>query len=227
MRTVYQDHNLNRLHQGTARCVIAQLPVSYEEWDAPPFEAVNANIKAFTSTGMSLRYVTDGNYKAYVHIPITEDNMYYDKIVTITMISDDRQENYWNLFRYMQTIQSGSTQPAFPIWDTNNRVWGLDRQYRNRVTWIPFIDIVMSDDSYQRHQTIRFERCYPVDLSDLNMNFLSPEPVTFTITFIYSLQSIVRDLPPHPDSIPACVVSNPTQNAAATYQSVLPPEGIV
>ena len=46
MRTVFQDHNLNRLHQGTARCVIAELPVSYEEWDAPPFEAINANIKA-------------------------------------------------------------------------------------------------------------------------------------------------------------------------------------
>ena len=93
--------------------------------------------------------------------------------------------------------------------------------------WIPFIDIVMADDSYQRHQTIRFERCFPVDLSDLNMNFLAPDAVTFTITFIYSLQSIVRDLPPHPDSIPVCVVSNPSHNPLTTYQSNTPPKGIV
>ena len=205
-RTVFQDHNLNRLHQGTARCVIANLPVSYEEEDAPPGEAINAVITSFTSTGMSLRYVTDGNYKANVHIPITEDNLYYDKVLTITMISDDRQENYWNFFRYMQTIQSGSTKPAFPILNTRDRVYGLDSHYRNRVTWIPYIDIVMADDSMQKHQTIRFERCYPTELSDLNLNFLGPEPVTFTISFIYSLQSIYREKPPHPDSIPACVV---------------------
>ena len=208
MRTVFQDHNLNRLHQGTARCVIAQLPVSYEETDAPPFEAVNANIKAFVSTGMTLHYVTDGNYKANVHIPVTEDNLFYDKLLTITMIADDRQENYWNLFRYMETIMRGATQPAFPIWDTNSRIWGIDKKYRNRLMWIPYIDIVMADDSYQRHQTIRFERCYPTELSDLSMNFLSPDPVTFTMSFVYSMQTIIRDLPPHPDSLPACITND-------------------
>ena len=72
------DRNLGRLHQGTARCEIGPLPVSYEEDDAPSSESVNGSITAFVAPGLTQKYKLDGNYKAYVHIPITEDNEYYD-----------------------------------------------------------------------------------------------------------------------------------------------------
>lgn len=198
------DRNIGRLHQGTARCVIGPLPVSYDQDDAPSSEVINGNITAFVAPGLQLKYVTDGNYKAMVQIPTTEDNEYMDKVFTVTMICDDRAENYWALHRYMQTIQSGKTD-AFPITDLHHRVFGADGQYRNRRTWIPYIDIHMADDSYQEHQVIRYQRCYPLMLSDLDMNFGAPNPVKFTATFSYTLKTIERNPPPQENTTPACI----------------------
>ncbi len=190
------DRNLGRLHQGTARCEIGPIPVSYDETDAPSFEAVNGNITAFVAPGLSLKYKLDGNYKAYVHIPITEDNEYYDKLLTITMICDDRMENYWNLHRYMQTIQSGATD-AFPAQNLKHRVYGQDGFYRNRRTYIPYINIHMADDSYQKHQIVKFERCFPLELEQLSMNFMGQDPVKFTVSFVYSKLTVERQAPPN------------------------------
>lgn len=191
-----QNRNLGRLHQGTARCEIGPLPVSYEQKDSPSSESVNGNITAFVAPGLSQRYKLDGNYKAMVHIPLTEDNEYYDKLLTINMIVDDRMENYWTLYRYMQTIQSGETD-AFPIKNQNHRVYGFDSQYRNRRTWIPYINIHMADDSYQKHQIIKFHRCYPLELEQLSLNFMGPDPIKFTVSFLYSLVTVERQSPPN------------------------------
>jgi hypothetical protein len=113
-----------------------------------------------------LKYKTDGNYRALVHIPIQEDNEYNEKVLTITMICDDRMENYWAINRYMETIQSGP-RDAYPIEDKKHRVYGNDGYYRNRRTWIPYIDIHMADDSYQKYQIIRFHRCYPIEFQNI------------------------------------------------------------
>ena len=78
----------------------------------------------------------------------------------------------------------------------DHRIYGNDGFYRNRLTYIPTIDIVMSDDVMQKYQTIRFARCYPLVLSDLNMNFLAPDPIKFTMSFVYSLKTILREEPP-------------------------------
>lgn len=198
------DRNLGRLHQGTARCEIGLFPVSYEQDDSPAFESVNGNITAFVAPGLSQKYKLDGNYKAYVHLPITEDNEYYDKMLTITMIADDRMENYWAIHRYMQTIQSGQTD-AFPIQDQKHRVYGADGHYRNRRTWIPYINIHMADDSYQKHQIIRFQRCYPLELEQLALNFMGPDPVKFTVTFVYSLLTVERQTPPNETDPVNCI----------------------
>jgi len=197
----FLDHNLTRLHQGTARCVIGLMPVSYDQELVPSSETINANITNFIAPGLELKYVMDGSYKALVHIPATEDNAYYDKLLSIGMISDGRQENYWALHRYMETIQSGQTN-GFPTQDTNHRVYGADGHYRNRRTYIPRIDIIMSDDSHQKHQTIRFERCYPVNLDQLDLHFKQPDPVTFSFHVVYTSKRIIRELPPHTDSKP-------------------------
>jgi hypothetical protein len=190
------DHNYNRLHQGAARIVIGELPVSYAESDAPPSESINSSITQFSIPGLDLNYQTDFNYKGHVHIPMTEDNEYKNKLLVVTMIADDRQENYWTLHRYMETIQSGETD-GYPIEDTDHRIYGHDKQYRNRLTYIPTINIVMADDSMQKHQTLSFQRCYPLVISDLQMNFIEPAPVTFTISFVYSIKTILREEPPH------------------------------
>jgi len=203
----FLDHNLNRLHQGTARCTIGSLPVSYQEEDAPPSVTINANITAFVAPGLELKYTIDASYLALVHIPTTEDNAYFNKVLTINMICDDRQENYWALHRYMETIQRGN-RGGVPIEDTDHRVYAFDRKYRNRLTWIPVIDIHMSDDSFQKHQTIRFERCYPLSLANLDLNFLDPSPVTFTAGFVYTNKTILRDSPPQEHTIPRGIATN-------------------
>ena len=196
-----QDHNFNRLHQGTFRCTIGALPVSYTEDDAPPEEAINALINGFVVSGLELKYDKDATYKAIAHIPVTEDNQYFDKLLTINMICDGRLENYWTLRRYMRTIQSGQTN-GYPETDHNHRVWSFDNTYRNRLTWIPRIDIAMADDSLQKHQTLRFSRCYPTALSDINAQFNAPDPVTFNISFVYSFEETIREEPPSEDIVP-------------------------
>ena len=202
-----QDHNFNRLHQGTCRCVIGSLPVSYEQADAPPEEAMNALITGFVSCGLDLKYATDGSYKGIVHIPITEDNAYFNKLLTINMIADGRMENYWTLRRYMRTIQSGQTN-GYPATDHNHRVWSFDNTYRNRLTWIPRIDIIFADDSFQKQQTLRFSRCYPTAISDITSAFTSPDPVTFNISFVYSFEEIIREEPPSENIIPPIGVTD-------------------
>jgi hypothetical protein len=196
------DHNLNRLHQGTARCIIGSMPVSYTQDDAPPSVAINASITAFRAPGLELKYVTDASYKGIVHIPVTEDNAYFGKALTITMISDDRSENYFAFHRYMETLQ----RKTFPIEDTDHRIYSFDRTYRNRLAYIPRIDIVVADDSMQKHQTIRFERCYPLLEDELKFDFQKPSPVVFTQSFVYSWREIIREIPPTENTTPIGVV---------------------
>jgi hypothetical protein len=124
------------------------------------------------------------------------------------MICDERQENYWTLYRYMSTIQRGSTLPnVYPIQNALHRVFGNDGHYRNRRTWIPYIDIHMADDSYQKHQIIRFQRCYPIELEQLSLNFLGTDPVKFTVSFLYSLRTIERLPPPSENTTPSCIAN--------------------
>ena len=202
-----QVQNFSRMHQGTCRCVIGHLPVSYEQEDAPPEEAMNAMITGFVASGLELKYVLDGHYKANVHIPITEDNQYFDKLITINMIADGRMENYWTLRRYMRTIQSGATN-GYPITEPTHRVRLFDGIYRNRLMWIPRIDIIFADDSYQKSQTMRFYRCFPTSIGDLNLDFKSPEPVNFNISFVYDFEEILREPPPSEDIVPPRGVLN-------------------
>lgn len=200
-----QDHKLNRLHQGTARLVIGELPVSNNEWDAPPPESINALITAFTIPSFELEYDIHSHYKGNVHIPVSEDNSYKGKILTVNVICDDRQENYWTMWRYMETIRSGQTG-GYPVTDMTHRVYGKDGFYRNRLMYIPRVEIVMADDSMQRHQRLVFHRCYPVTMSDLQIQFNDNSPVTFAISFVFSMQTIERYEPPKEETTPKSVL---------------------
>jgi len=180
-----------RLHQGTTRCVLGWLPVNYEQLDAPSFETVNATILNYIAPQLSIRYQVDGSYKGLVHIPMQEDNEYGNKVVSITMIMDEQQDNYWALWRYIQTIQSGLTN-GFPLTDDKARVYAPDGFYRNRLTYMTNLDIHIADDSFQKWTTLHYMRAYPVEISDLNFNSLAPELVTFTISFLYSYFWIER-----------------------------------
>lgn len=197
------DHVLNRLHQGSARIFIGEIPISFAEKDAPSMETINALITGFVAPGLVLKYATDANYKGLVHIPTQEDNQYDDKILTVNMIADDRTENWWCLYRYMETLQSGQTG-GFPDQDINSQVYDNNGFYKNRLAYIPNIDIIVADGSQQRHSTIRFKRCFPVQLGDLQFVFNSsdPAPVTFTASFIYSNREIIRDHVPSDEIIP-------------------------
>ena len=195
------DHVLNRLHQGSYRIIIGDMPISYSETDAPARETINGNITSFICPGLHMKYATDPYYKGIVHIPIQEDNEYENKVLTVNMICDDRSENWWSLYRYMETLQSGQTG-GFPVQDKSHRIYGNDGIYRNRLAYIPNIDIIAADGSYQRHATIRFKRCFPVDLSDVIHSFIEGEPVTFNVSFVYSNREVIREMPPSDKIIP-------------------------
>lgn len=210
MSSPFQDHKLNRLPQGTARINIGQIPVSYDvdELDgnsAPPEESINALITGFTIPGSELDMATQCHYNGIVHIPTSEQNAYKGKVVVINMICDDRQENYWTLWRYMETIRSGS-MGGYPIEDIKNRVFGNDKKYRNRLMYIPRIEIIMADGSMQRHQRIIFHRCFPIILSEIQMTFNEPTPVTFSVSFLFSNHTIKRYDAPKEDTDPMDVL---------------------
>jgi hypothetical protein len=196
----------NRLHQGTTRLRIGGLPVRYSDSDAVAEEVINANIRQFITSGLTLKYAPVTAYKAISHISITEDNEYSEKVVTVNMIADDRMANWWTLNRYMMTIQSGQTE-GFPILDTRHRVYGPGgNHYRNRATWIPTIDIIFADDSMQKWQTVRHMRCFPLVLGDITSTFDSPEPVTFDFSFLYDIRTVIREKEPMDESPPPCVL---------------------
>lgn len=208
------------VHQGFVRCRIGELPVSYDpDYDykhhidnpikahtAPPPEVVNANIQNFTIPGLGLNYAKEGHYKFSVYIPTTEDNEYTDQSLSVTMLADDYYENYWAIHRYMETIQSGQTD-AFPILDKNHRVYGYNHRYRNRLTWIPYIDFHMGDDRAQHHMIIRYYRCYPTSISSLSVTPGSVSPVTFNVSFNYQVKRIIRLPDPNNLMSAICVIS--------------------
>lgn len=197
------DHTLNRLHQDSSRIVIGEIPVSFAEKDSPPHESINALITGFIAPGLVIKYATDPHYKGMVHIPVQEDNQYDDKILTVNMISDDRADSWWCLYRYMKTIQSGQTG-GYPELDVHSQVYDNNGFYKNRLSYIPSIDIIVADGSMQRNSTIRFLRCFPIQLGDLQFTINTSEPalVAFTVSFLYSDRDFIRDLPPSANIIP-------------------------
>lgn len=218
------DRNLVRnpvpVHQGFLRMRIGELPVSYDpDYDyqhhvdnvakahtAPPPETVNANIQNFTVPGMGLNYAPEAHYKFTVQIPTTEDNEYTDNTISCTMLCDDYYENYWAIHRYMETIQSGQTD-AFPILDKNHRVYGYNHRYRNRLTWIPHIDVHFGDDRAQHHMIIRYYRCYPTSLANLSITPGSISPITFNVSFNYQFKKIIRLPDPNKLMSAICVIT--------------------
>ncbi len=200
-----QDHKLNRLHQGTARLVIGSLPVSYTETNSPPEESINALITGFTIPGFDLEYEMQFHYKGIVHIPVSEDNSYKGKILAVNVISDDRQENYWALYRYMETIRSGQTG-GYPIHDIKGRTYGKDGFYRNRLTYIPRVDIVIPHKNIKMHQRMVFHRCYPAAISEMSVNFNENTPVTFNISFVFGMHTIERYPAPQENTTPMSVL---------------------
>jgi hypothetical protein len=210
MRGPIQDHNLNKLVQGTCRINIGDIPISFDEYDSPPIESINANVKGFKAPGLSLKYASEYAYKAKTHVSVTEDNEYQDAILTVEMFMDDRMENYWTLHRYMETIMSGETG-GWTSKDFNDQPYGFDGRYRNRLMYIPIIDITMADPSYQMHQTLRFSRCFPTRLEDISMSFPdSVTPVTFAVSFLFGKREIIRTNPyaPSEDQVPPRSVVN-------------------
>ena len=195
LRGPMQDHALNKLIHGTNRINIGDIPISFDEVDAPPYASINANIKDFMAPGLSLKYVSEYSYKAKTHHAITEDNEYGDANLTIEMFMDDRMENYWTIHRYMETIMSGQTG-GWTSNDIYDQPYGVDGHYRNRLMYIHIIDITMSDASYQHHQTIRFSRCFPTKLQDISMKFPDDAtPVTFMVNFVFGKREIIRTTP--------------------------------
>jgi hypothetical protein len=153
-----------------------------------------------------LNYEKEYHYKARVHIPITEDNEYLNETITINMIADSRNENWWALYRYMQTVQSGKTN-GYPIQNKKDFVYGNDGFYRNRLMYIPYIDIIDGDNTYQIYQTTRYYRCFPQGLTTPEESFIDPSIKTFALSCIFSFRNVFRsDSPQHYPTPPASIV---------------------
>ena len=208
------------VHQGFWRCTIGPLPVSWhdEAFDAtdtvtphtaPVPEMVNALIKTYICNGLQESFEFENHYKFRTRIPTQEDNQ-YDGSLTITMLADQGYENWWGLHRYMETVMSGLTD-AFPIMNPNHRVYGLDGRYRNRLTFIPYIDIHCADDNSQERMIVRFKRCRISQLSDLQPNPGPADPVPFNMSVLYELKDIIRL--PDPNSMMSAICVSTSSNA--------------
>lgn len=186
------------VHQGFWRLRIGELAVNHKEerdsvtkpytTDAP--EVINANIKDFVCTGLSCSLAKEGHYKFVTNIPTQEDNQ-YDDTFTVSMLADNHYENWWAINRYMETVQSGQTD-ADPIRDRNHRIYGYDHRYRNRLTFIPWIDLHAADDVAQEYMVVRFERCRFTALSPLNIKPGSIDPISFNVTVKYEIRRVIR-----------------------------------
>lgn len=202
------DHVLNRLHQGTYRCEIGNIPINFQTpGNEFAKETVNGLITSFISPGLNIKYATDANYGgAFVHISVQETNMFNEKILSITMLADDRFNNYQVLHNYMLTVQQGGF--AYPDLRENAPAIGRDGFYRNRLMYIPQISIFGADGSYQLSHTLNFKRCFPIAMSDIIHSFGDAEPVSFNISFIFSAREIIPSTPPSNLVIPPLAVSN-------------------
>jgi len=208
------------VHQGFWRCTVGPLPVSWHDeahdavdtptpHTAPVPEMINALIKNYICNGLSQSFEFEYHYKFRTRIPTQEDNQ-YDGALTITMLADQAYENWWGLHRYMDTVMSGITG-GFPITNMNSRVFGLDGRYRNRLTYIPYIDIHCADDNSQERMIVRFKRCRITTLSDLQPTPGSVEPVPFNISVLYELKEIIRL--PDPNSYMSAICVSNSSNA--------------
>ena len=209
------------VHQGFWRCTIGPLPVSWHDeahdatdtvipHTAPVPEMVNALIKTYVCNGLSESFEFEYHYKFRTRIPTQEDNQ-YDDALTITMLTDQGYENWWGIHRYMETVMSGLTD-AYPITNRNHRIYGLDGRYRNRLTYIPYIDIHCADDNSQERMIVRFKRCRIAKLSDIQPNPVgSVEPVPFNMSVLYELKEIIRL--PDPNSMMSAICVTNSSNA--------------
>lgn len=206
------------VHQGFWRLRIGPLPVSYEDdiYDrqfstkphtAPAPEIVNALIKDYVCPGMQESFEIEHHYMFKTRIPTTEDNQ-YDNTITITLLADNYYENWWALHRYMDTVMN-FTRNGHPVENINHRVYGIDGWYRNRLTFIPYIDMHAADDCAQEHMIVRFERCRIESLGDLQIKPGSIDPISFNLTIKYELRRIIR-LPDPNDLMSAICVSTST-----------------
>ena len=190
--------NPTPVHQGFLRLRISELPVNYQErrksvtepYTTDAQETVNANIKDWVCPGLTCSIAKEGHYKFVTNIPTQEDNQ-YDDTITVSMLADNRWENYWAINRYMDVVQSGQTD-ADPVLDRRHRIYGIDHRYRNRLTYIQWIDMHFADDVAQEYMVVRLERCRFTALSPLSLKPGSIEPASFNLTIKYEIRRIIR-----------------------------------
>ena len=221
------DRRLSRspapVHGGFWRLRIGPIPVSWEDdahdaefttvpHTAPPPEITNALIQKYNCPGLSIKYAPEGHYKFVTNIPIQEDNE-YEKTFQVTMLCDNWYENWWAFHRYMDTVMSGRTG-GFPEQDPEHRIYGLDRTYRNRLTFIPYIEMHAADDCAQEHMIVRFERCRLTDLGDLQPQLRGVDPLPFSITVKYEIKRIIRL--PDPNNLMSAICVSTSNNSYTT-----------
>ncbi len=186
------------VHQGFLRLRISELPVNYQErrksvtepYTTDAQETINANIKDWVCPGLSCSLAKEGHYKFVTRIPTQEDNQ-YDDTITVNMLADNRGENYWAINRYMDVVQSGQTD-ADPVRDVRHRIYGIDHRYRNRLTYIQWIDMHFADDVAQEYMVVRLERCRFAALSAMSLKPGTIEPASFNLTINYEIRRIIR-----------------------------------
>lgn len=186
------------VHQGFGRLRISELPVNYEEgrksvtdpYTTDAQETINANIQDWYCPGLQCSLQREGHYKFVTYIPTQEDNQ-YDETISVTMLTDNHYENYWGINRYMQTVQSGQTD-ADPVRDRNHRVYGYDKRYRNRLTYVQWIDMHLADDVAQEYMIVRLERCHFTAIGPLKFKPGVLQTVPFNLTIKFEDRRLIR-----------------------------------
>ena len=181
-----QDRILNYMPQGTGLCYIHDLPISYTDEDAVAHETIVAMIKGFSVPGLNVKYQSEAHIRTVVDIPVQVENDLGDGMTfTITMMLDDRMDNWYGIYRYARTLISppdGSpeTNPNYAPYHPTK----MQPVYAQRRMGVDLIEIMVGDGSDELFNIFKLKRNMLQSISGFEMKFgTDAEYVTFTTTW--------------------------------------------
>lgn len=176
------NHAYNSMPIGTGLCVIGDIPINFsEESGAVSSISLNININSFGIDGLEMDFEKEYHFGSVIHIPIKVENDFNGQ-VSISMILDDRMDNWYTLYRYGRTLLS--TADGHPENTGASRPF-RQNAYAQRRAYIPYIEVRMGDGSEELRNVFKFKHCYLKSLGKLPVTFGSEGMVTFDASFVY------------------------------------------
>lgn len=183
------NHVYNYMPQGTALAIINKIPVDFDNDNPASSVSINALISTFDFPGLNIDLKKEYHFTTATRIPMQVENEFNNQI-SLSMILDDRMDNYWTLYRYGRTMLR--PQDGYPERDRKLSPYNRQEIYAQRRMTVPFIDIRISDGSLELWNVIRLKKCYLEKLGSLSFSFGSEGEMTFNTTWSYDNLEWIR-----------------------------------